>query len=268
MYKSAAVSLCLAVLAHPLAAFACETPRDVAALKTAALHQRLMVAALTCKSSTAYNRFVLAHRAELQRSDADLKAYFIAEGGENGEAAYDSYKTRVANLAAHGPAIDARAFCAATEAEFQALSASPDGLTHALAVERLPANVCKAPMFAAAMPKPAAPVKVAAAEEVAGIAGAALPAMPYSAAPPPVARMVREAEPIAPEDILPPESHVRESESPRLAYAPSREDENREDARYEDQAPPRPAYAPSYARTARRGERYWYYRSLYARPRD
>jgi hypothetical protein len=285
MNKSVAVSLCLAVLAHPLSAFACDTPRDVAALKTAALQQRMMVAALTCKSTTAYNRFVLAHRAELQRSDADLKAYFIAQGGENGEARYDAYKTKVANLAAHGPAVDARAFCASTADEFDALSSSSEGLMHALAAERMPANVCKAPVMtvaakAPATPKAAAPVKVAKADEVAGIGGA-MPAMPYSAAPPPMARMVREAEPIDPADIVPPESHAEEAvepeedtvaprlatreredvaygdyTSPRLAYAPARE-------RYDDYAPS----APRFARDARRGERYWYYRSLYARPR-
>jgi hypothetical protein len=287
MNKIATVSLCLAVFAHPLSALACNSPRDVAALKTAALQQRLMVAALTCKSTTAYNRFVLAHRAELQRSDADLKAYFVAQGGERGEAAYDTYKTKVANLAAHGPAIDARAFCASTADEFDALSASPEGLMHALAAERMPANVCKAPVLTAAAQMPAlkAPAaKAAKAEEVAGIGGA-MPAMPYSAAPPPMARMVREAEPIDPADIVPPESYAEEAAEPADDYTPPRlaaAAEPRGDA-YDDYAPPRLAYAParrdagSYdeyapptprsAPAARRGERYWYYRSLYARPR-
>jgi hypothetical protein len=287
MNKSLTVSLCLAVLAHPLSALACDTPRDVAALKTAALHQRLMVAALTCKSTTAYNRFVLAHRAELQRSDADLKAYFIAQGGESGEAAYDSYKTKVANLVARAPAIDARAFCASTADEFDALSANQEGLMHALAAERMPANVCKAPVVtvaakASAPVKAAAPLKLAKTEEVAGIGGA-MPAMPYSAAPPPMARMVREAEPIDPADIVPPESYAEEAvepaadyRTPRLAVAPQRRDTAdedygrlayapaRRDERYDDYAPA----APRFAREARRGERYWYYRSLYARPRS
>lgn len=289
MNKSAAVSLCLAILAHPLSAFACNSPRDVAALKTAALQQRLMVAALTCKSTAAYNRFVLAHRAELQRSDADLKDYFVAKGGESGEAAYDTYKTKVANLAAHGPAIDARAFCASTADEFDALSASPEGLMHALAAERLPANVCRAPVLTAAAQMPAlkapAAIKLAKAEEVAGI-GAAMPAMPFSAAPPPMARMVREAEPIDPADIVPPESYAEEAAEPADDYAPPRlaaAPERRHDA-YDDYVPPRLAYAqdrnrderydeyapvaPRFARDARRGERYWYYRSLYARPRS
>jgi hypothetical protein len=268
MRKHAAASLCLVLLSQPIAAFACDSPRDVAALKTAALQQRLMVAALTCKSNTDINSLVVAPRAELKRADADLKAYFIAErGSESGEAAYDSYKTKVANLAARRPAIDARAFCAATADEFDALSGSPDGLMQALAAEPLPANVCKAPILAAA-PKPA--VKLAAAEDVAGVR-AAMPAMPYSAAPPPVARMTREEEPIDPADIVPPESYAdaRDEERrvaapaddyvpPRLAYAPERRDD-----RYNDYAPPAPRYAPG----SRRGERYWYYRSLYARPR-
>ena len=279
MHKRLVAGLGLALLAHPVAALACENPRDVAALKTAALHQRLMVAALICKSNTAYNRFVLANRAELQRSDADLKAYFIAQGGEEG---YDTYKTKVANLAARAPAIDTRAFCASTAQEFQSLSTG--GLKQALMSERLPANICKAAPVLAAATKAKPATKVAAAEEVSGIGAARMPAMPYSAAPPPVARMVREAEPVDPADIVPPESYAdsepavepaeddaprrlaaapeRDQDyddyAPRLAYAPDNRDE-----RYDDYLPP----APRYARNARRGERYWYYRSLYARPR-
>ena len=261
MNKRLAAGLSLALLAHPVAALACENPRDVAALKTAALHQRLMVAALICKSNTAYNRFVLANRAELQRSDADLKAYFIAQGGEEG---YDSYKTRVANLAARAPAIDMRAFCASAAQQFQSLSTG--GLQQALTTEPLPANVCKAaPVLAAAKAGPA--TKLAAAEEVTGIAATRIPAMPYSASPPPVARMVREVEPINPTDIVPPESYAgsERAAEPADDYAPSRLAYAPEsgDGRYDAYAPPAPRYAPN----ARRGERYWYYRSLYARPR-
>jgi hypothetical protein len=290
MHKTAAVSLSLVLLTQSVSAFACSEPRDIAALKTAALQQRLMVAALSCSANADYNRFVLAHRAELQRSDADLKAYFIAQGGEHGEAAYDTYKTKVANLAAHAPAMDARAFCAATAKEFDALSAGPDGLIHALAAERLPADACKAPVLAAAASRP---LKMAAAEEVAGVTGAvpvlpksapplkvtvevagvtatAMPAMPYSAAPPPVARMTQEE--VDPADILPPESYAQDDPADR-AVAPR--DEN-----YDDYTPPRLAYAragrrnddyapppAAYASAPRRSERYWYYRSLYARPR-
>jgi hypothetical protein len=320
MHKTAAVSLALVLLAQPLSALACSAPKDISALKTAALQQRLMVAALSCRASASYNRFVVAHRDELQRSDADLKAYFIAENGEHGEAAYDAYKTRVANLAAHAPAVDNRAFCAATDREFDALSASPDGLIHALAAEPMPANVCKAPVLAAAMPQPAPkaaprPLQVAAAEvvggvgaappvlpksaplkvtvEVAGVTAAAVPAMPYSAAPPPVARMTREEDAIDPADIVPPESYAQDSraasdrgdEAPRATARRDAEDDyapadRRERSRYDD-APPRFAYAsrrdveryddyappaPAYVRNAPRSDRYWYYRNLYARP--
>jgi hypothetical protein len=74
---------------------------------------------------------------------------------------------------------------------------------------------------------------------------------------------MREEEPVAPEDIVPPESYAANAPAddyapPRTAYAPRRDDA----ARYDDYVPPAP-----YARLARRGERYWYYRSLYARPR-
>ncbi len=158
--------------------------------------------------------------------------------------------TKVANLAAHGPAIDARAFCASTADEFDALSASPEGLMHALAAERMPANVCKAPRAdgggADACCQGARRQGGENRREVAGIGGA-MPAMPYSAAPPPMARMVREAEPIDPADIVPPESYAEEAAEPADDYAPPRlaaAAEPRGDA-YDDYAPPRLAYAPA-----------------------
>ena len=49
------------------------------------VQQELMVAGLTCHASDAYNRFVLAYRPELQKSDADLKSYFMRRGGAHGE---------------------------------------------------------------------------------------------------------------------------------------------------------------------------------------
>ena len=45
-----------------------------------------MVAGLTCQASDAYNRFVIAYRPELQKSDADLKAYFVRREGAQGRS--------------------------------------------------------------------------------------------------------------------------------------------------------------------------------------
>ena len=65
-----------------------------------------MVAGLTCGDISAYNRFVLDYQPGLQKSDADLMAYFRNRDGS--EAGYDSYKTKLANLAAGKSGADTR----------------------------------------------------------------------------------------------------------------------------------------------------------------
>jgi hypothetical protein len=110
---------CLALVAMTIdasAAALCDQSA-AAALKTAAVQQELMVAGLTCHASAAYNRFVLADQPQLQKSDADLMAYFKSRDGN--EASYDSYKTKLANLAAGREAGD-DAFCAAAARAFRA----------------------------------------------------------------------------------------------------------------------------------------------------
>jgi len=246
--KTALTGLCLALSVH--AAFAaCAGPRDVAALKIASLQQRLMVAGLACHDSEAYNRFVLAHRAELQRSDDDLKAWFIANGGEAG---YDSYKTKLANLAAHGPATDQGAFCATAARDFRNLAGSGDLQMMAGYEALLTGKACETPVVAEAEVK--APMRVARAEIKGGedvvAAPRQLPAMPYDEAPPPrpqAAIAMRDEEDAAP-----------------IAVAASREDIMPSRARgYADADLPRPSYASLPAR--RDNARYWYYRRLYAR---
>ena len=87
-----------------------------------------MVAALQCHEAAAYNRFVIAYRRELQDSDAALKAFFVRRGGEHGEAGYDTFKTKAANLSALEQARDAGAFCADAHALFQAALANRGSL--------------------------------------------------------------------------------------------------------------------------------------------
>ena len=108
----ATIALCAlsVTLADPALAAGCANPAEAAALKTAVMQQELMVAALQCHESGAYNRFVIAYRPELQDSDAALKAFFVRRGGEHGEAGYDTFKTKTANLSALEQARDTRAF--------------------------------------------------------------------------------------------------------------------------------------------------------------
>lgn len=119
MLKTACATIALLALSNPALA-ACATQADAAALKTAVMQQELMVAALQCHETSAYNRFVMSYRTELQASDAALKNFFIKRGGEHGEAGYDSFKTKAANLSGLEQARDAHAFCADAHALFAA----------------------------------------------------------------------------------------------------------------------------------------------------
>lgn len=224
--KTALASLCL-VLSANTAFAACAGPRAEAALKIASLQQRLMVAGLACHADQDYNRFVLAHRAELQRSDDDLKAYFIANGGEPG---YDAYKTKVANLAAHGPATDQNAFCATAGGDFRALAASGDLLQAAAAEPLLAATACEAPQVAEA-----APVRVARNDDAVAAETREIPVIPYAEAPPP----------------RPPSVQVPAATPADMAAAPQVVAASRDELT----APPPPPAA--------RSALYWYYRRLY-----
>src|SRR5690348_9929713 len=78
----------------------CVSTADMAALKTAAMQQELMVAAFSCHAIGLYNHFVRSHQPELIRSDAQLKAYFVQrDSAKRGEAGYHTYKTELANAA-------------------------------------------------------------------------------------------------------------------------------------------------------------------------
>jgi hypothetical protein len=99
MKTASAVMLALMLAGFPAVAdAACLERTDMHALQAASLQQRLMVAGFTCHDAGAYNRFVLAHRGELQKSDASLLAFF--KRGNGGEAAYHTYKTHLANASA------------------------------------------------------------------------------------------------------------------------------------------------------------------------
>lgn len=262
----ATVALCALGLSlgEPALAAGCASPVEAAALKTAVMQQELMVAALQCHEAGAYNRFVMAYRPELQDSDAALKAFFVRRGGEHGEAGYDAFKTKAANLSALEQARDSSAFCADAHALFQAAFANRGSLMSF--VESRPAdigNVCvesrpsplavrsadarpvivtPVPAAAAAVRIPSAPVQVAAApakavapvkladvpagdEAVGGVPSFNGPAIPYRSG---------EAAPLPP---------------PVAARAPNRDiasDQDREDAAQpayateEDAAPPPP----------------------------
>jgi hypothetical protein len=128
MWKTACATIALLALANPALAAGCASPTDASALKTAVMQQELMVAALQCHETAAYNRFVMAYRGELQSSDASLKAFFVRRGGEHGESGYDTFKTKAANLSALEQARDSRSFCADAHALFTGILAHDGSL--------------------------------------------------------------------------------------------------------------------------------------------
>lgn len=105
----------------------CISDADMAALKTAALQQELMVAAFSCDDIDLYNRFVRAHQPDLVDSDTRLKAYFVLrDGGRRGESSYHTYKTELANASSLRSVNNNDEFCARAGAAFHILEASSD----------------------------------------------------------------------------------------------------------------------------------------------
>jgi hypothetical protein len=178
MLKLTCATIALIALSNPALAV-CATQADAIALKTAVLQQELMVAALQCHEAGAYNRFVLGYRGELQASDAALKAFFVKRGGEHGEAGYDTFKTKAANLSGLEQARDARAFCTDAHALFVAAAANSGSLAQFVEQRSAPLDlggVCKEarPMLAAAEPvsRPVAVATVARAPKLVQVADA------------------------------------------------------------------------------------------------
>jgi len=96
--KTSALALMLSLLTgNALAAPNCTAPQDMAALRTAALQQQLMVAAFACNDMKKYNRFVTSYKGELQKSDRVLLNFFVRQSAGSGTDNYDIYKTKLAN---------------------------------------------------------------------------------------------------------------------------------------------------------------------------
>jgi hypothetical protein len=258
MFKTASASIALLALCNPALissawAAGCASPEEASALKTAVLQQELMVAALQCHESGAYNRFVNTYRPELQSSDATLKTFFVRRGGEHGEAGYDTFKTKAANLSALEQARNAGSFCADAHVLFQAALANRGTLmsfvdAHAGAADI--GNICvesrPAPVLARAIEKPATPVKAIAVAAVATPAAAAA-ATPKLAAQVAVVGVPAHSLPAIPyrhEEAPPPPA----SQQTALANDTSDRDfEDREAARNDEEADDAPVYTAEEA---------------------
>ena len=106
------------VWAAAATASGCARPADLNALRTAAMQQRLMVAALSCGESQSYNNFVRSYQKELQDSDKNLQTYFRRVNGRTGTADYHAYKTRLANASSMAVINDMTGYCSSAKASF------------------------------------------------------------------------------------------------------------------------------------------------------
>jgi hypothetical protein len=129
--KTSAAALMLTCMAGNVwaasanAAIGCARPADMTALQTAAMQQRLMVAALSCNAAPAYNDWVHAYQKELQAADQALQSYFKRLNAKTGTSDYHAYKTRLANASSMQSIGDITGYCANAQASFdQALHGS------------------------------------------------------------------------------------------------------------------------------------------------
>lgn len=98
MFRTCTATLALFAMAgQSWAAGVCSRPEEAMALKTAAMQQEFMVAALYCGDVGMYNRFVISYQKELQDSDTALQVYFLRANAQSGPDDYNAYKTKLAN---------------------------------------------------------------------------------------------------------------------------------------------------------------------------
>jgi len=103
----------------------CVSTGETLAVQTATLKQRLMIAGFVCRAAAPYNNFVVAYRSDLQDSDRALLNLFRRLQGQAGERGYDSFKTRVANIAMHDSVDDPAGYCAGARATLNEAMAVP-----------------------------------------------------------------------------------------------------------------------------------------------
>jgi hypothetical protein len=122
--KAAGGALALLAMTGQCLAASCARPSEALALKTAAMQQELMVAALYCNDVGLYNRFVVSYQHELQDADAALLGFF--QHGHGGSAAYHSYKTGLANDFSLSSLHGMQAYCSAANTAFDT-ALNPEG---------------------------------------------------------------------------------------------------------------------------------------------
>jgi len=115
--KAGRAALTFALLSGNSWAANCARPQELMALQTAALQQNLMVAAFTCRDTSAYNGFVTFHQSELQQSDKALMSFFVQRSAQTGVDDYSTFKTSLANDSSVRSLHDDQ-FCSDADASF------------------------------------------------------------------------------------------------------------------------------------------------------
>ncbi len=131
--KTGAAALMLTCMAGNVIAatqVGCAKPEDMTAVKTAAIQQRLMVAALSCDAAQLYNSFVSTYQKDLQASDRALQTFFRRLNGKTGTEDYHAFKTRLANASSMQSIGDITGYCASAKQLFDdALNSARSTLT-------------------------------------------------------------------------------------------------------------------------------------------
>jgi hypothetical protein len=109
----------------------CARPQDAMAVRVAALQQEMMVAAYMCHDVAAYNRFVIAHRSELQESDKALMDFFLQQNAPTGVGDYNLFKTELANVSSFRSVSDPL-FCWRIDANFKVALGRKESLAQLL----------------------------------------------------------------------------------------------------------------------------------------
>jgi hypothetical protein len=238
---SAAAAALLTAVLPALANAACPSRVDMQAMEAATLQQTLMVAGFTCHASGDYNRFVLAHRGELQKSDAALLAYFQRNGGT---AAYHTYKTHLANQAALTSSHSDR-FCDDAGQLFQIAgrSGALSDVLGSMPLADTGQDRCRATIEARAEPVQGSSQRVT---RMARAEPTRIPLPPYAnhKAPPPAARDIAPPPETRTAAAPPPPDMRRERDYADRGPAPDdMRDDDRDDGRY-DMARDNDHYAP------------------------
>jgi hypothetical protein len=117
----------MTVIPDALAAGACVTQKDLAALNARVLQTELMVAALTCGEKARYNAFVMSFKRVLGDRGQSLRALFTRLHGAGGKRDLNGFVTKLANDASQGSLAVRGGYCTMASALFEeVLNTSPD----------------------------------------------------------------------------------------------------------------------------------------------